>query len=131
MEKPVVCFARKTGLKRVNNAYKRCLRLIYSGKRSSYEELLEKDGLVSFHHRNIQVLATELYKIKNDVQPNIFSNLFCQKEMNSCNLRIQHDLEVPFVKTQYNWSKSISYIVPKTWDVLPASIREVNLLNNF
>ena len=41
------------------------LRLIYSDKKSSYENLLEKDNSVSIHHKNIQVLAIEMFK-END-----------------------------------------------------------------
>ena len=43
----------------ISNLHERCLRLIYNGKNSSYEELITKDGSVSINHRNIQALATE------------------------------------------------------------------------
>ena len=46
-------------------------------------------------------------------------DLFCQTEMNPYNLRIQHNFEVPYVRTAYNGSESISYLGPKIWDVLP------------
>ena len=49
----------------IRNIHEQCLRLLYNVKKSSYEELLTKDGSVSIHHRNIQELATELYKIQN------------------------------------------------------------------
>ena len=39
----------------------RCLRLIYNDKRSSYENLLEKDNSVSIHNKNIQALAIEMF----------------------------------------------------------------------
>ena len=45
---------------KINNVHEKFLRLIYSDKTSSYEELLEKDGLVSIPNRNLQVLATEM-----------------------------------------------------------------------
>ena len=35
----------------------RCLRLIYSDKKSSYENPLVRDNSVSVHHKNIQALA--------------------------------------------------------------------------
>ena len=38
----------------------RCPQLIQNDKLPSYEELLEKDGSVSFHHRNIQSLVIEI-----------------------------------------------------------------------
>ena len=40
-------------------------------------------------------------------------NEFCQTEMNSYNLRIQHDFEVPFARAMYHGSESITYIGPK------------------
>ena len=50
---------------KIEHLHERCLRLIYCDKDSSHEELLEKDGTVSIHHRNIQNLAIEMYKVKN------------------------------------------------------------------
>ena len=37
-------------------------QLIYSDKKSSYENLLEKNNSVSIHHKNIQALAIFLWK---------------------------------------------------------------------
>ena len=39
---------------KIKHLHERCLRLTYCDKKSSYKELLEKDGSVSIHHRNIQ-----------------------------------------------------------------------------
>ena len=57
----LVCMfhGRKSNIK-LNSLHERCLRLIYKNKRSSYEEILEKYGFDSIHHRNIQVLAAEI-----------------------------------------------------------------------
>ena len=54
---------------KINRLRERCLRIIYSDKYSTFETLLEKDGSVSVHSRNLQILATEMYKIKNDLSP--------------------------------------------------------------
>ena len=47
-----MCHSHRSNTK-INNLYERCHRLIYSDKKSSYEELLGKDGSVSIHHKNI------------------------------------------------------------------------------
>ena len=60
---------------KINKLHKRCLRIVYSKNSSSFEELLETDNSVSVHHRNIHVLATELYKIVNGLSPDIMKGL--------------------------------------------------------
>ena len=39
------------------------MRLIYGDKTSSFEELSEHDKSVSIHTRNLQMLATEMFKV--------------------------------------------------------------------
>ena len=56
--------------------HKRCLRLIYSNKTTSYEEVLKKDGPASLHYKNIQTLPAEISKIKNGMPPAIHPDIF-------------------------------------------------------
>ena len=55
------------------------LRITFDDRSSSFEDLLEKDNLVSIHHRNIQALATEMFKVKNNVALEIMKELFAPK----------------------------------------------------
>ena len=48
---------------KINRLHERCLRLIYSDRVSSYEELLEKDNSVPIHQKNLQKLAIEMFRI--------------------------------------------------------------------
>ena len=61
---------------KINKLHELFLRVVYSGNTSSFEELLETDNSVSVHHRKIQVLATELYKIGNGFSPEIRKEVF-------------------------------------------------------
>ena len=63
----------------IKNLYDRCLRLIYNNKNLSYEELVTNDSSVSIHYRNMQALATELYKIKNELSPELFTEIFARE----------------------------------------------------
>ena len=74
---------------KINKLHERFLRIVYSDNTLSFEELLETDNSVSVHHRNIQVLATELYKIVNGLSPEIMKEVFSFNENASCNTRIK------------------------------------------
>ena len=71
-----MCHSRANNGK-INRLQERCLRIIYYNKQSSFETLLVKDGSVSVHIRDLQILATEMYKIKNNI-PLIVTELFEQ-----------------------------------------------------
>ena len=47
---------------KINHLHERCLRVIYNDKISSFKELLERDGSVPKHNRNLQILATGCLK---------------------------------------------------------------------
>ena len=68
-----MCHSRENNRK-INRLHERCLRTVYNDKQSSFNELLEKDGSVSIHERNIQVLATEMYKTSNTPNERYISN---------------------------------------------------------
>ena len=45
---------------KINRLHERVLRITYNDFNSSFENLLEKDGTVSIHVKNLQKLATEM-----------------------------------------------------------------------
>ena len=67
-------YGRKNNNK-IKHLHERCLRLTYSDKEYSYENLLEKDNSVSIHHKNIQSLATEMFKVKHKLCPESTSDI--------------------------------------------------------
>lgn len=53
-----------------------------SDKNTSQEELREKDGSVSIHNKNIEILVAEMFQIKNSMSPKIAVDfLFAQDEI--------------------------------------------------
>ena len=59
---------------------------VYSDKKSFHENLLEKDNSVSMHHKNIQALATEMFKVKHNLCPEIPNDIFMERTNNHYNL---------------------------------------------
>ena len=80
---------------KMNLRRERYLRLIYNGKISSFESLLERDISVSIHHRNIRSLAIEMYKVKNGLSPVIFTEIFPTRQQKRFNLRQNLDFAIP------------------------------------
>ena len=61
---------------KINRLHERCLRIIYNDGHSSYDELLNLDNSVSMHHRNLQMLATEMLKLYTRSATNVLNELF-------------------------------------------------------
>ena len=51
-------------------------RLVYQNKNLSFNELQELDNAVTTHQRNMQVLVTEIFKVKNNLSPEIMKQTF-------------------------------------------------------
>ena len=48
---------------RINHIHERVIRLVYKDYTSSFDELLFKDNSFRIHHRNLQKLAIEIFKV--------------------------------------------------------------------
>ena len=115
----------------IKHLHERCFRIVYQDKQSSYENLLVKDGTVSMHHRNIQSLPIEMYKIKNDLSTEILSNVFTQRTQNHYRFRNASDFQIPFLRNVYHETEIISYFGPKIWDIVHAEMKNAISLNSF
>ena len=107
------------------------LRIIYNDKKSSFQELLDKDQSVCLHHRNLQTLSVEMFKVTNGLSPEIFSNLFEKKDHTIYNFRNNSRFDIPKVNTVLSGSESISVLGPKTWNSLPTELKEITSLDAF
>ena len=125
-----MCHSR-TNNNKINRLHERCLRIIFSDKQSSFETLLEKDDSVSIHNRNLQILATEMYKIKNNLSTSIIADLFEERNEQHYNLRNFAQFSLPAIRTVYNGSESISFLGPKVWNILPDNLKNASSLEVF
>ena len=114
----------------INNIHERALRIVYKDNISSFAVLLEKSGSISIHHKNLQILATEIYKALNNLSSTLMSDLFMLKET-KYSLRNESALVSTNSKTTNYGINSISYLAPKIWDQVPGEIKNSKSLNIF
>ena len=70
-----MCHGRTLNNK-INKLYERALGLVYDDRQLTLKELLNIDKSVTIHHRNLQVLATELYKVHDGLAPELMNDIF-------------------------------------------------------
>ena len=95
-----MCHSRTMNNK-INHLLERCLRVMYTDKISSFKELLERDGSVQRRNRNLQILATEMFKVYNNIAPPIFTEIFNKRNPNYQLRHISH-FSIPPVRSVYN-----------------------------
>ena len=108
----------------INRLHERALRIVYKEPNLPFKDLLIKDNTVSIHHRNLQVLVTELYKIKNGIAPTLMYDVF-KISSNPCNTRRGEDsFQTRNVKSVKYGTETLSYLGPLIWQEVPEHIRQ-------
>ena len=116
--------------RKINHIHERALRLVYDDYESSFHELLIKDNTVTIHHRNIQYVAIEMYKIIHNLYPPIMNELV--DGQNNLSGRSNTSFIKPKVNTVYNGDNSFRNFGPKVWDeMLPKKYKSCRSLEEF
>ena len=120
---PLIWMFHSRGLNnKINRIHERALRITYKDKSSTFQELLEKDNSVSIHHRNIQKLAIEIYKVLHGFSPPILNDIFVPVSR-PYNFRRNDTLQRRRVNSVRHGTESISFLGPKIWDLVPSDIK--------
>ena len=64
---------------RINHIHERALRIVYKDFNSSFQELLIEDNSLNIHHRNLQKLVIEIFKVKNGLSTELMMFLSLSK----------------------------------------------------
>ena len=129
-------YSRKINTK-INNLHFRALRMIYQDEISSFDELLKKDSSVTIHHRNLQFLVTEMFKVVKDIAPVLMEQVFAR---NSSAFTKDVSANTRFKSVFYNHSnpKKVNYgletlrsLGPKIWSMVPKELRNSPSLEVF
>ena len=115
---------------RINILHEKALRLVYNDSMLSFEQLLSLDNSFTIHHRNLQKLAIEMYKVKHNLSPIFMKNIF-PDSTNPYNLRNAPEFNTFNIRTVYNGTETISFRGPRTWALVPNEIKNSKSLSQF
>ena len=116
---------------RLNRIHERALRLVYQNNILLFSELLEKDNFVTMHQRNLQLLATEVFKLKNGLAPEIMKEVFeIQNPADNFRLEATH-FKRENIKTTHYGIQLARYLGQKIWDIVPNNKKNYSSLNKF
>ena len=124
-------FHSRTMNNRINTLHEKALRLVYTNKPNlSFDDLLKEDKSVKIHQKNLQILATEIYKVKNDLGPKIMADIFHFVEK-PYNLRNNSIIQSQANRKFYFGTESLSSLAPKLWELIPSEIKSAKSRNIF
>lgn len=123
-------FHSRTLNNRINRLHERGLRLVYKDSDLSFKNLLHKDNSFTIHHRNLQKLATEMYKAYNDLSPSQIKSIFPEKQV-PYNLRNKNPFKSTNVSTVSYGTETIRFRGPKVWELVPDEIKNSKTLIEF
>ena len=105
--------------------------MFHSRKLNNKINRLENDNSVSIHHRNVQTLAIEMYKVTNGLSPEIIYEIFQIREEFRYNLRYTSQFTIPPIHSVYDGRESVSYMGPKIWELILPAFKPINFLSGF
>ena len=123
-------FCSRTLNNRINKLHERALRILYRDDMSTFKQLLNQDKSVTIHDRNIQLLAVEMYKVKNKISPCPLSDFVSIREINY-DLRQTSDFERNKPNTVHYGTETIRILGPKIWELIPNEIKESSSISSF
>ena len=123
-------FCSRTSNNMINKIHERALRLILNDHTSDFDTLLQNNNDTCNHHRNIQTLMIEIYKMKNNLNPPIMDNMF-ERINNTYNLRNFQEFETKRKITIKMGLETLNYRSPQLWSILPENSRQINSLVQF
>ena len=115
---------------KINRIHERALRTVYSDYNSSFNEPFNKDSSLTIHQRNVQSLATEIYKYLHGLSPAILSEVFKVNETIPYDLRMCNKLYARSPKTVRYGTETV-FLVSKNLVYDTTKYKRLWLLTSF
>ena len=116
---------------KLNKLHERSLRMVYDDDKSSFQDLLSRDGAYTIHERNIQSLAIECYKASRNIGPSLLNDIFKVTEYQGPNLRNKGEFVRPSISSVHFGENSLKFLGAKIWDIVPQEFKDVDTVDRF
>ena len=83
------------------------------------------------HQHNLQFLATELYKVLNGLFPDLMKDVFPLNDDSGYSTRSKRTFKSKHVKTVRYGTNYLAYLAPKTWELVPDKMKNLESLTAF
>ena len=123
-------FCGKTNLRKLELLQERALKIVYKDHTLSYEDMLNRSNLLCIRTNLIRLLAIELYKSINGMNPEYINQLF-KPRISKYNFRNDCKLEQKKFNTYKYGYFSLQYFGSKLWNILPMNVKESESLMIF
>ena len=105
----------------INKIHERALRIVLNDHFSDFETMLLNMNDITIHHRNIQTLMIELFKIKYDLAPPIMDSLLNRRTI-CYNFRNLQEFPSERKRTVFYSLETISYRAPQLWTIFAGQL---------
>ena len=123
-------FCSRTSNNMINKVHERALRVLLNDYESNFGKLLHINNDVCNHHRSIQTLLIEIFKIKKGFPPLIMESILNGRN-NTYNVRNFQEFETERKRTVYFGLETVSYRSLQLCSLLPERKRQLNSLDQF
>ena len=115
-------------MNKIENIQKRILRFVLNDHTFNYETLLNKSRKCTIEVRRLQLLALEVFRSVNKLNPIYMQSLFA-KNINS--KRYKDELKVPIRNSVTFGDKSVRVLGLHIWKMLPAELKRETSYGKF
>lgn len=122
-------YHNRTLKNKFNRLHRRYLRLIYSDKWSTFEQLLDNERSVSKHIRYLQNLAIEMYNVVNGSSSLIMNETFKLLDAIRYNLQYQNTFKLLWLNYRRNGTETVSILEVKIGNLILMKGKVLNHLS--
>ena len=106
-------FSTCESIRKIEKIQKRCLRIVLDDYDSDYDVLLREKGEATMEIKRLRVLAIEIFKTVNNLNPNYMKDIFTPK----LHPKVRpNDILVKYHNTITYSAKSLKTLGPKIWN---------------